>query len=188
MIIFALPGQISLDETRNRLILLTSLVRGLGLLLILLPLSLGNSPEERRKMGWTKPSLLDLSQIPLLVISTLLLAGILSPPNPTAKPELGDFTNIALLILCLMLASITEEMFFRSWMLTALRASGVPRLFTVLISIISFASIHLWQGLHGVTAAALSGLIYALFFLYRRNLIVLIGAHALHNIIVLLYR
>jgi len=186
MSVFVFSGQNNLDEMTDRSILLTSFVREFGLLLILLPLSLDNSPEKRRKLGWIKPKLSDLPQLFLLVISTLLLASLFSLPNSITGSDLG-LLDTALLTLSLVLASITEEIFFRSWILSTLIASGVPHVFTVFISITAFASIHLWQGLHGVVVAAIVGWLYALFFVYRPSLIILIVAHAIHNIVALLY-
>jgi len=186
MVFFVVSGQGNTDMT-DRSILLTSFARGLGLLLILLPLSLGNSPDVQRKLGWTRPSFSDLPRLLLLVASTLLLSSLFPLPSSNAEFDLSDSVNAALFTLSLILASINEEVFFRSWMLSTLMASGVPRVLTLLISAAAFASIHLWQGFHGAAVATLVGLVYALFFLYRRSLIVLIGAHAIHNIIALLY-
>lgn len=187
MILFVLSGQSSTDEATDRSILLVSFARGIGLLLILLPLSLGNSSDARRKLGWIRPKLSDLPRMLLLVASTLLIASLFPLPSSNAELDSNGSLNAALFTLSLILASISEEIFFRSWMLSTLMASGVPRVLTVLISAIAFASIHLWQGFHGTMVATLVGLVYALFFLYRRNLTVLIVAHAIHNIIALLY-
>jgi len=187
MIVFIILGRVDIEEATDRSIPLTSLLGGLGLLSILLPLSLGASSKARRRLGWIRPRLSDLPQLLLLALSTLLLAGLLPLPGSNMEPDLGGFANATPLILCLLLASITEEIFFRSWMLSTLMASGLSRVLTVAISVAAFALIHLWQGLHGVVVAALVGLIYALFFLYRRNLFVLIGGHAIYNIIAALY-
>jgi len=84
-------------------------------------------------------------------------------PNSTTKLERGDFADAALLILCLVLASITGELFFPSRLLTIPRDFGVPCFLAVLIFVTAFASTHLRQGFHGVTVAALPGLLYALF-------------------------
>lgn len=185
MAAFFVLGQAGIDKSTNRSILLITFVKELGLLLILLPVFLGGSFEARKRLGWIRPKLSDLPQLLLLVITSLLLASLFRSTN--TKLVLSGFTDAVLFITCLLLASITEEIFFRAWMLSTLIASGVSRVLTVAISVITFALIHLRQGLHGVAVAAVVGLVYALFFLYRRSLFVLIGAHTIYNIIVLSY-
>ncbi|CAD7842215.1 hypothetical protein S1OALGB6SA_1874 [Olavius algarvensis spirochete endosymbiont] len=185
MAFFVVLGQVGMGGATNLSVLLIIFLSELGLFLILIHVSLGGSSEARKRLGWIKPKLSDLPQLLLLVASTLLLVNLFTDSN--TKLNLSGVADTTLFILCLLLASITEEVFFRSWMLSTLMASGVPRVLVVAISVIAFGLIHLWQGFHGVVVAAFVGLVYALFFLYRRSLFILIGAHAIHNIVVFLY-
>jgi membrane protease YdiL (CAAX protease family) len=84
-----------------------------------------------------------------------------------------------------LLTGYREELFFRAYLLTRLRQSGLPAAAAVAASGLLFASGHAYQGLAGLAVALALGLYFAVAFTRLGNLHRVAWAHALYNLTVL---
>lgn len=161
----------------------TGLIYQLILLSLLAALTLRGEDESRRRRGWRNPAAADIAFIPVLLALTLgagALIGQRTAGVHTAEP------SISFVLFALMSAAV-EEMYFRSWLISEYGGAGRPgsgrNWAAAVLSSLGFALLHHRQGWFGVIYAAAAGMLYAIFFLYRRNIPALILSHWLHNIL-----
>ena len=81
-----------------------------------------------------------------------------------------------------LLVGYREELFFRAYLLTRLRQSGLPSAAAVAVSGLLFASGHAYQGPIGLAVALALGLYFAVAFTRLGNLHRVAWAHALYNL------
>lgn len=148
--------------------------------------------------GIVRPRMLDLAwaAIALLVIELVilplsLLGGLLTKEGAgfAANPVHWRLTNppiLPLVFLTTMTAGYSEELYFRSYLLTTLPRLGFPRGGALAASTVLFAAGHLYEGALGVVGTLIIGALLALFFLKRRNLHVVALAHGAYNFLTLL--
>ncbi len=98
------------------------------------------------------------------------------------RPEL-----LPLVAVTSLLTGYREELFFRAYMLTRLRQTGVAFPAAVAVSTVLFAVGHLYQGLLGLAFAAVIGVILAIAFRRRRSVHPIGLAHAGYNFLTLVF-
>lgn len=141
-----------------------------------------------RDIAWVVMTLLTIE---LLIIPLSLLGGLLARHGlaSTINPVHWKLTNpliIPLVFVTSMTAGYSEELYFRSYLLTILPDSGIPTGAAVVASTVLFSLGHLYEGALGVVGTLLIGSLLALVFLRRRNIHVIALAHGLYNFITLL--
>jgi membrane protease YdiL (CAAX protease family) len=94
--------------------------------------------------------------------------------------------HVLFLVACVASASC-EELVMRGYLITRFERLFRSTSAAVLVSSALFASYHLYQGIHGVIGAAITGLVYATAFCSVRRLWPVCVAHALHNYIIYLW-
>ncbi|OQX28462.1 MAG: hypothetical protein B0D92_08755 [Spirochaeta sp. LUC14_002_19_P3] len=149
---------------------------------LLFRLTLPEEPSLRLKFGWRSAGIFDILAILVLTLFTLSMGLVLPRRADTGIPL--SLPLIPVLILA-VLSALAEELYFRSWLLTKL-TDCVPYT-AVGFSTAGFACMHIWQGWQAVVFAAITGIVYSLYFLNRRCIAALIAAHSLHNVVVVLY-
>ncbi|PIE04976.1 MAG: hypothetical protein CSA76_01440 [Spirochaetales bacterium] len=152
--------------------------------LLLLFSSLNTSAQKRTRRGWKKPRALHMAEAALLALCTLG-AGLLLRP---AELPPGMFsTSLPLLTAMAGLAALSEELFFRCWLLSEFTAAGFSFWHIACISSLVFASLHLWEGVSAALLACITGIIYCAAFRRWGSLWPLFTAHLLHNFAALLW-
>ncbi len=94
--------------------------------------------------------------------------------------------HVLFLVACVASASC-EELVMRGYLITRFERLFRSTSAAVLVSSALFASYHLYQGIHGVIGAAITGLVYATAFCSVRRLWPVCVAHALHNYTIYLW-
>lgn len=140
------------------------------------------SVSDAEALGLRGTKTIDWVLVPVLVGLTVGF-GILVPSDgaPEAPHTIGAYL---LLCLAVVTAAASEELLFRSLVLSA-----YPPVFgtapVVLAASVLFAAGHLGQGLPAALYALAVGILYSMVFLKRRNFWILAAAHGIHNILAL---
>lgn len=93
---------------------------------------------------------------------------------------------LPLVFLTTMAIGYSEELYFRSYLLTVLPRMGVGIIAAVVASTALFALGHFYEGLPGLLGTIAIGVILSLLFLWKRNLHVIAIGHGLYNFVTLL--
>jgi len=80
-----------------------------------------------------------------------------------------------------LVVGFREELYFRSYLITRLTELTNRRYVAVILSVLIFASIHLYQGWVGVGMAALFGIVASLGFIWSGSVWPLMIAHGLYD-------
>ena len=156
----------------------TGLIYQLIMLSLLGALTFQGEDESRRRRGWRRPAAADWALIPVLTALTLGAGALIGPGSAGVRQaEL----SISFILFALISAAV-EEMYFRSWLISEYGGSWAA----AGVSSLGFALLHHRQGWFGIIFAAAAGMLYSVFFLYRRNTPVLILSHWLHNVLALI--
>ena len=136
----------------------------------------------RHQLGLCRPTAIGWLLIPVLVAMTVGL-GLLVPVR-SQLPVPAGWTVYLTAVLAVLITAASEEMLFRSLLLSAYSTDfgAVP---VVMVSSILFAAGHLYQGLPAAGFALAAGLLYSLVFLKQRNYWILAAAHGIHNLLAL---
>jgi len=107
-----------------------------------------------------------------LLGSTLQSLGLSGPSRPLPtflRPQGSEQVLMALLLVAVV--AVSEETIFRGYLVA--RISGVTGsvLIAVLLSSVIFSLGHAYEGLAGVIAVGVMGLIFALLFVWRKSLV-----------------
>jgi uncharacterized protein len=94
--------------------------------------------------------------------------------------------NTLLAIIFVIVVAISEETIFRGYLIWRLRGVTGNIGLAVILSIISFALGHSYLGTLGIVTAGLMGGIFALIFLWRKNLVAVITMHFLQDFFALM--
>ena len=144
--------------------------------------------------------LIKISDIPksLLVYSGIFLMLIPIIIFLVALPETGQkifkegyrwklqhISQLPLAILFCITTGYSEEIFFRSYLLTRLKQLGSSPYVSVTVSSLLFAMGHLYQGYTGYIVAAIQGVYFSIIFLKKKNIHLTALAHSLYNFTVL---
>jgi membrane protease YdiL (CAAX protease family) len=137
------------------------------------------------------PALITLaSTAALLVIGgfTVFFENFFTGPDPLhpSPPESAVSAVIFAIIVSCVAAAYLEESFFRILLYRRLLASGLKKVYAVLVSSLLFAVCHAWEGLWGMTGAFLSGVFLSFLFERKGSLNIISLSHAMYNITVYL--
>jgi len=174
---------ISLD---NRTVSI-SIVKNLPILLILLFITLHGTNENRKDRGWKPLSAEDIPFIILFLAVTTTLSFIFPAADSSYNVSTQGVKGILLICFFALVTALSEELFFRSWLINGLKNAGWPGWLIFSIPVLFFASLHIWQGWKGLLFAAISGSMYTLYFMRRRRLFPLVFSHAIHNALALIF-
>ena len=95
----------------------------------------------------------------------------------------GPAASLAVTALVVTRAGIAEEVFYRGYAIERIKALTGSTAIAAFVPLILFAAFHYTQGVAGVIVALCVGAVATAFFLWRRNLAVLIVAHFLTDFI-----
>jgi membrane protease YdiL (CAAX protease family) len=158
-----------------------TIMQSLPALILLVFISLNGSSADRRRRGWTAPKLSDIPLILVLLALTIVL-GLLFPAGEGSYiVNIQGLRGIFLVFILSLVVALTEELFFRSWLISTLPVLGWPLWLVLTVSTLSFASMHLWQGWTGFVFAMFSGALFSIWFMKRPGLFVLVCAHTIYN-------
>ena len=135
-------------------------------------------------------SLLVYSGIYLTIIPIIILFIVLPETGQKIfeagyRWHLQKFSQIPLAILFCITTGYSEEIFFRSYLLTRLKQLGSSPAVAITVSSLLFAMGHLYQGYTGYIVAALQGVYFSIIFLKKKNIHLTALAHSLYNFTVL---
>lgn len=134
---------------------------------------------------WT---ILLLVTIEVVVVPLSLLGSALSAHGIGGNPvhwQLDSPALLPLVFLTCMAAGYSEELFFRSYLLTELPRLGIGIWPAVAASTLLFGLGHLYEGVTGLLGTVAIGLILSVVFLKKRNLHLIAVAHGLYNFVTL---
>lgn len=100
------------------------------------------------------------------------LPSFLTPSSPGAY---------VLALVLVLLVAISEEVLFRGYLILRLTSVTGGRLPAVLISTLIFASGHGYEGISGVVAVFLIGLVLSMVYLWRKSLVAPMVMHFLQD-------
>jgi membrane protease YdiL (CAAX protease family) len=177
-------------------LVLATILRDLALVALVL-FFLWRNGEPRSRIGWQKPPFFQevtvgvLLFLPFLygagVLARLLTRAGLSAP---AMPMPGFLTphgkwQFLLASLLVLVVAIAEETIFRGYLLLRLTSvTGSPTL-AVLVSAALFSLGHGYEGSARMVTVAAMGVVLALIYLWRRNIVAPMVIHFLQDFIVL---
>jgi len=143
------------------------------------------------KLSDTLKSLLVYSGIFIMLIPVVILFIVLPETGQKIfeteyRWRLQRFSQIPLAILFCITTGYSEEIFFRSYLLTRLKQIGSSTYVAVTVSSLLFAMGHLYQGYTGYIVAALQGIYFSIVFLKKKNIHLTALAHSVYNFTVLI--
>lgn len=179
-------GSFTLGATAN-------ILRDLSLV-ALVGFFLWRNGEAIDRIGWTRAHALREVALGLIlfipVTATLgaLAAGLqglgLSLPKHTLEaltPGRGPQTVLAVVLV--LVVAIAEETIFRGYVLYRLREASGSTVLAVLLSTILFALGHGYEGAAGMILAGWLGLVFALVYLWRKNLAAPVAMHFCQDLV-----
>lgn len=110
-----------------------------------------------------------------------LIPGAFNTIDLTAPRGVPIALSIAFLAL---IGAFSEEVIFRGYLLTRFEELFGIRKAAILGSALVFGFGHLYQGVGGLIAAALFGVLYGFVFSKRRSIWPLVFAHAINNVVI----
>jgi membrane protease YdiL (CAAX protease family) len=143
----------------------------------------GKTPAPRIVSGifFTAASLFAIA----LFLSFLAsLAGDEAAGPPVEGP--GNFGGLAVVLLSCLCTAYLEEGFFRFYLLEKMSLLGRGIVFSVVVSALLFAALHLWEGPWGVFNAAAAAFLLSFVYIETRNLHIAALAHFCYNVAVYL--
>ena len=135
-------------------------------------------------------SLLYFAGIMIIIIGTSIISTIITDFGFDSYSEiplwkLDNKRLIPLILLTCMATGYSEELFFRSYLLTEFHLPG-KEIYAVTGSSILFALGHIYQGLPGFIGTFAIGFFLALIFVRKRRLHTIAIAHGIYNFTVLM--
>jgi membrane protease YdiL (CAAX protease family) len=158
-----------------------SIMQSLPALILLVFISLNGSSTDRRRRGWTPPKPSDIPIIIVFLVLTIALGMIFPAGEGSYNVDIQGLRGIILIFLLSLVVALTEELFFRSWLMSTLPLLGWPLWLVLAFSVVSFASMHIWQGWTGFVFAVFSGAAFSIWFMKRPGLFALVCAHTIYN-------
>ncbi|MCD6122257.1 MAG: CPBP family intramembrane metalloprotease [Spirochaetales bacterium] len=127
-----------------------------------------------------------LMLVPLIIFLVALPETGQKIFNKGYRWKLQRISQLPLAILFCITTGYSEEIFFRSYLLTRLKQLGSSPYVSVILSSLLFAMGHLYQGYMGYIVAAIQGVYFSVVFLKRKNIHLTALAHSLYNFTVLM--
>lgn len=152
----------------------------------------GVVPLRLADLGWM---LLAFGAIEIVILPASIVGSAVGDAFGVARGSIfapgvhWRLTNPAMLpvvFVTTMTVGYSEELFFRSYLLTRLRELGIGVTAAVAVSTVLFALGHIYEGLPGLIGTAAIGVILSALFLWKRNLHIIAIAHGLYNFVTLL--
>lgn len=149
--------------------------------------------------GFRKPETPIDWLMPLVILASLFAvqaASVLLPrmfgwgaPSPQETIPFSITDKIMLLpaFLMFLLTGYTEELYFRSYLLTYQTCHRIPMAPALMISAFLFATGHLYQGPAAAVSVFVIGLVLGLWYFALKNIHLLAVSHALFNFFQLLF-
>jgi membrane protease YdiL (CAAX protease family) len=178
------------------LVAVATILRDLGLLaLILLLIARAQQPLAAigwvRDGAWLEVGLGLLLSIPVFVGTLVLQAvlralGLSSPQNnaPGTTPS-GAVWQVLLAIVLVFVVAVAEETIFRGYLILRFTRVLRSRGWAVVLSSVAFAIGHGYEGNAAVVTIGLTGLVFALVYVWRGKLIAPIVMHLVLDLIAL---
>ena len=157
-----------------------SILKSIPLLLLLVILHL----RDRVKLELFSRT--DFLHILFLVTAGAAAALIFPGTEGSYTVNITGLRSYALAFVFALVSASTEELFFRSWLISGLRKAGYPLWLVFGFPLSFFALLHLWQGWSGFLFALTTGALYSVFYMRRPRISVLIIAHTIHNTLALI--
>jgi len=138
---------------------------------------LGFTPTSARKLAvWS------LALIAFVGTSDLLSIVTERPVVPEFMTDVYASANRALLFVAIVFAApLLEEIFFRGFVISSLRSSGIAMLPAALVSSLAWAAMHVQYDLYGIATIFFMGLLLAAARAKTRSLWPCISMHAVAN-------
>ena len=135
-------------------------------------------------------SLIYFAGIMIIILGTGIISTIITDFGYGTSTEfpVWQFTNkglIPLIFLTCMVTGYSEELFFRSYLITEFNLQG-KEIYTVIGTSLIFALGHVYQGLPGFLGTFAIGFFLASIFVRKRRLHTIAIAHGLYNFTVLI--
>lgn len=146
--------------------------------------------KPQTPIDWLMPAVVLASLFAVQAAASALLSFFDSEAFSAARHIPFSITRINMLfpaLLLFLLTAYTEEIFFRSYLLTYQLRNGVPAAVALLVSAFLFASGHLYQGWTATATVFLVGLILGAWFLALKNIHLLAISHTFFNFFQLLF-
>ena len=171
---------------------IATIVRDLGLLfLVLLLLSRARQPVEA--IGWVRRNVgkevvigLALS-IPVLIGAQLLEAALrslgLSEPTSSSAVQPVGAGDLLLAGILVVVVAVAEETIFRGYLILRFASVLRSRAWAVLLSSVIFAVGHGYQGSAAVVTIGLTGLVFAIVYIWRQSLVAPVVIHFVFDFI-----
>ena len=141
-------------------------------------------------IDWLMPVVVTASLFAVIIASVLIprMFGWGAPSPMETAPF--SITNAVMLIpafFMFLLTGYTEELYFRSYLLTVWSRLRLPMFASLLFSSILFASGHLYQGWFAVATIFIIGIVLGLWYFALKNIHLIAVAHALFNFLQLVF-
>jgi membrane protease YdiL (CAAX protease family) len=178
-------------------LLLQSITTGIPQFLLMAYVVGIRGPSSSPQWGFVRLQSRDLLRIAVLVAACFLLIvplGALTMLLPARwagavvsgyRWGLQGYAQIPVALLFGLTAGYREEFFFRSYLLGRLEEMSVPLPWAVALSVALFSIGHVYEGVLGLSVAAVLGTLLSLAYLRTRNLHVVAVAHGVYNTLAL---
>jgi len=171
-----------------------TIVRDVGLLALIL-LLLSRNREPIMAIGWVrrgvaKEAVVGLAlAIPVLIGSQLLeaalrAAGLSAPTTDSGLLPRGP-GEVLLAVLLVVVVAVAEETIFRGYLILRFASLLRSRGWAVLASSVIFAIGHGYEGGAAVVTIGLTGLVFALVYIWRQSLVAPVVMHFVFNFVAL---
>ena len=189
-----IPGAAPLDEHSSLWELFRSTLKDISAGALLLYLM------WRSEEPWSRFGLLRSVRLPLdatIVLSVILINAAVSeglfllfdaagldghPPEPVSEEAESASITYAALFIHIGISAFFEELLVRGYLLPRFERLLASTWASLVLTALIFGGLHLDQGIGGVVATTLAGLVYGGAFCWFRRLWPIVVAHALYNL------
>jgi membrane protease YdiL (CAAX protease family) len=178
------------------LVAASTMLRDVALVALVL-LLLARARQPLTAIGWTfrrlgrDAALGFVLSIPVLVGSQALAVALrdLGLPGPQrSAPDLvptPDAAELVLAVLLVAVVAIAEETVFRGYLILRFRGTLGGNVSAVVLSSVVFAFGHGYEGAAGIVTVGLTGMVFALVYVWRKSLVAPMVMHAAFDLVAL---
>lgn len=167
-----------------------TIARDAGLVALIL-LLIARDRQPVAVIGWVRRDIgrdaligLGLS-IPLFIGAQLLDAALRAAglSSPTSDPGLapGGLSEVILAVVLVVVVAVAEETIFRGYLILRLASVLRSRPWAVIVSSLIFAIGHGYEGEAAVVTIGLTGLVFAIVYVWRQSLVAPVAMHLVFN-------
>jgi len=146
------------------------------------------APRVRWRLLLVGMALSAASMAPIVIAERLASGDGGPPPFLSISPQLGDRVVYSLSALLLIPAAAAEELFFRGWLLRQTGAFLRRPMILIAATSLTFSALHFDPNLDAFLTRALMGAGFAYMTLRLGGVEVAAGAHAVNNILIVLFQ